>query len=72
VVTEKINYPHCLGFFNDVRAYALAYQLQRPRKRDSAFLCVTPGRAIIDASCQATARVITQPLPATSFSKRGS
>lgn len=53
MVAEKINNPRSFGLFNDIRAYAPAYQLQCPSERDSALLSVTPRGAVIDARRQA-------------------
>lgn len=53
MVAEKINNSSGFGFFNDIRAYAPAYQLQCPGKRDSTLLSVTPRGAVIDACGQA-------------------
>lgn len=53
VVAEKINNPRSFGLFNDICAYAPAYQLECSGERNSALLAVTPRGAVIDAGRQA-------------------
>jgi hypothetical protein len=53
VVAEQVNDSRGFDLGQDIRAYALAYQLKRSGELDSALLPVTPGDPVIDASRRA-------------------